>query len=129
MFKVHGVAFYLNFMYSTTKQSFVIYIVLGDSVSEASKYTAKIIVEDLDTETSNKVVFYQKVISVEDQRSLDGPLPNTSHLVIPYEEMFRFFAISKNKFSLLYPEENGKWTVQVPVQIESITKDVLPTFR
>ena len=88
-FKAREVTFYVSFSYSATREAFIIYILMADSVAEAEKYKAKIWIETLPDEngdSENKMGFLQNVVSVEDTRDLDGDLPNSKYLVIPYLE-------------------------------------------
>ena len=124
MIKVREVTFYVSFSYSCAREAFIIYIILGDSVQEAEKYKAKIWIESKPTNpdgTTNKIGFLQNVVSIEETYDLgEEDLPNSKFLVIPYSEMKDFFIITKNDNDPMYPEEIGKWTVVVPVQVEDI---------
>ena len=121
MIRVRDVIFYVSFSYSCTRDAFIIYILLGDTVQEAERYKAKIWIESSEADgNKNKIGFLQHVVSVEETHDMDGDLPNSKFLVIPYEEMKNFFVISKNDNDPMYPEEIGKWTVIVPVLVEDI---------
>ena len=125
LFECRGVMFYLHFSYSASKDSFIIYLLLGDSILEADKYKAKIWLQTFPDpqnpdKPQEKIGFLQKVVSIENTRPLDGDLPNSEYLVIPYSEMKKFFSISKNEDDPFYPEEKGKWTVAVPIQVQDI---------
>ena len=123
LFQVRGVSFYLTFMFCTSKKSFIIYILIGDTVEVADTFKAKIILRKEDVTTPDKIVFYVKVVSVEDMKNVDGPLPNSHYLVLPYKEASRFFTIRKNELSFRYPRENGKWTLQLPITIKDIIEE------
>ena len=122
IFEVRGVVFYLHFSFSSRRQSFIIYLMLADSVNEADKYKAKIWIETYPTDgkMKKKIGFLQKVVSIEETRDLDGDLPVSKYLVIPYSEMKEFFSITKNDDDEHYPDEKGKWTVVVPVQVQDV---------
>ena len=122
LFEVRGVMFYLHFSYSTSRDAFIIYIMIGDNVYEADKYKAKIWIETYPSgnEPKRKIGFLQKIVSIDETRDLEGDLPNSQYLVIPYSEMKEFFSITKNDDDDHYPDENGKWTVVVPVQVQDI---------
>ena len=123
MVKVRDITFYVSFSYSATKDSFLIFIMLGDSVAEAEKYKAKIWIESPPNgsgEATNKMGFLLEVVSVEDIDDLDGDLPPSKYLEVPYEEMKKFFGITKNDDDPMFPDEIGKWTVVVPVQVLDI---------
>lgn len=124
LFEVRDVKFYLSFSFSATRKSFIIYILIGDRPEEAEKYRAKIWVETYPTDPGvekSKLGFLQGVVSIEETvDDLEEDLPNSKYLVIPYSEMKNFFSITKNAEDSLYPEENGKWTVVVPIQVQDI---------
>ena len=123
MIHCHGIQFYLSFNYCKIRQSFVIYIVLPDSPNVASNYTAKIFVEENGPANPLRLTYYKKVISIFDWVDIDDGdafLPGASHLILPRQQMRRFFTIRNNEFSFVYPEENDKCTVELPVKVESI---------
>ena len=115
----HGAQFYLSFSYSSVTEAFIIYVIVAASPAAATRYTAKMFVEE-DGPDPLRLSFYKKVVSIDNCLDLDGDLPDTSYLVMPRQQMRRFFTIKKNQYSHFYPNENGKWTVQLPVQLETI---------
>ena len=117
MVKVRGITFYISFTYSCTREAFIVYVLLADTPAEADKYKAKIWIE---CSEENKIGFLQGVVSIEETYDINGDLPNNKFLVIPYSEMKDFFSISQNEDDPMYPDEAGKWTVVVPVQIQDI---------
>ena len=122
IFNVRGVSFYLQFMYSSQKQAFIIFILLGDTVVEANKYKAKMWIEESKDDDPQKTDFLQQVVSIEEHCDIDGPLDNSKYIVIPYGEMEPYFAITKNPITEEYVDENEKYTLAIPVQIEEIIK-------
>lgn len=128
MFHCNEIPFFLSFSYSVSRDAFIIFILLDDTIKEANKYTAHIWIET-DPEKlgperpePERITFHQKVVSIEETTDTDEPcLPNSKYIVIPYTEMKKFFFISKNDDSDIFPEENGLYTVSVPLQVETIT--------
>ena len=87
---------------------------------EARRFKAKMWVEEIGVDNPERRTWILNVLSIDDVQSLDGPLPHSHYLVVPYEEMKKYFSIKANEFSFDYMSENGKYTIELPIQIEEI---------
>ena len=130
MFFYKKVPFYLVFSFNHSQQLFILYILLGDTVPEAQKYRVKIWVEETKKEAPKKMVFSQRVVSIE--AAIDtgivnkgGILPISHYVVVPYQKMQEFFSIYRNDDEDCLPEEIGKWTVVLPIQVQGMRKLLL----
>ena len=65
MFFYEGVPFYLAFSFNHSHQVFILYILLGDTVTEAQKYRVRIWVEEIKKQAPRKVVFHKRIVSIE----------------------------------------------------------------
>ena len=123
LFHTHNQEFYLSFSYSAIRQSYIVYIMLARNDYEASKYKAKVWVEQVGVENPERRTWMLSVLSIDDVRSENDFLPHSQYLVLPYGQMKRFFSITENEFSFEYLSENGKFTIELPIQVEEIIKE------
>ena len=122
MFHYESVEFYLAFVFSVKKQSFFIYIFTCDSVEEAEKYEVTIWLEEMYRQHPARLVFRKKILAIDQVVDPEEEVPTSSYVEIPYHKMIRFFSITLNEDSEEYPDENNKYTVVLPVQVEGMTK-------
>lgn len=123
IFNCRQVSFYLQFIFSASRQAFILFILLGDTVAEASRYKARIWLEEVDKEDPVRTEFMQNIVSIEEQVDIEDNLDNSKYVIIPYAEMEPYFCITKNPYSNEYPDEIGKYTLAIPVQIEDIVTE------
>ena len=122
LFHAQNEEFYLVFAFSSIKQAYIIYIMMANIDLEAEKYQAQVWLEEFGVSFPRKKTWFLKVVPLDDVKNLDGPLPRSHYLVLTYQEMKKYFVIKENDFSFDYLSENGKYSVEVPVQVEEIIK-------
>ena len=115
--------FYLAFNFIASTKSFVIYVLHADTEAEASKYTVKIWMEEVNKENPIRVNYIQKVVSIEEDFKLDGHLPPSKFLVINFDDLAKFFVYNKNDYDEDHKDENGKFTIGLPLQIDEVFKE------
>ena len=128
MFHVEEIPFYLGFSFSAKKQSFVIFLILADTAEAAEKYSATVWLEQVYPQDLEPVkqTFLLNVVSIEDMlHDIDGDLPASHYIAIPYTEMQKFFSYTSNDDAHVWPDEEDFYTVCLPVQIEDMTKKTL----
>ena len=120
MFHSKGRHFFLSFSFVASRQAFVIFIIVPDIPSVADTFRATITFEESECINPGKITFQQELVSLDNIQDVEEELPSSKYLVIPYEDTKRFFLYTANDDSDIYPDENGKFTIAVPLQIAEI---------
>ena len=78
--------------------------------------------EEAHKEDPIRVDYLQQVISIEDVLNLEGDLPISKYLVLQFDDIEKFFVYSKNDHDEEHPDENGKFSIYLPVQVQEVIK-------
>ena len=90
---------------------------------DPNKYIAKVWIQEVFKENPERRDYFVQVTPIEEVISnLDTFLPSTNYIVIPYEDMKKFFAITRNEEDPDYPNENGRYTICMPIQVENVKR-------
>merc|ERR1719450_635256 len=116
---MHGFAFYLTFSYSASKHSFFISLMLPNDVETASKFTAKLSIEEEDNSDPRSLTYKGPVLSIEDIPDINSDEAASKYWVVPFDVMKSFFSIVK-----LYSEDENQrnYKVCIPIYIEEVRK-------
>ena len=120
LFHVRGVPFYMAFSFSAARQSFIICVIIPDTVDVARKYIAQIWLEESDKPNPERQDFDQRALSIEEVFDYDQELPPSHYLILPYGEVKKFFTYSTNEGFDVWPDEEGLTTVCLPVQVKDV---------
>ena len=121
MFHINNKTFYLSFVFLASRSSYIIYII-DASVNERERFIAKVWMEEVFKENPERKDYYVQVTPLEELVNLESHLPNTNYVVIPYQEMKKFFAITLNDEDERFPTENGKYSICMPIQVEDVKR-------
>ena len=122
LFHIDGKEFYLSFSFLANRRSYVIFVIDADINRDNARYVAKLWIEEVFKDNPERKDYYLQVTPIEEVLDLDSFLPNTNYLVIDYEEMKKFFALTLNDTDEDFPEENEKYTICMPIQVENVRK-------
>ena len=120
IFHVRDEHFYLAFTFDGNREAFILFIFKDHQESPTERHICKLWFEEYEVENPHRETFYLQVVYIEDVLSIEGYLPNTKYLVLPYTDMQRYFIITPNDDDPEHEEENGKYTITLPIQFEDV---------
>ena len=122
LFHIENKSFYFAFVFLASQRSYIMYVIDAED-GDPNKYIAKVWIQEVFKENPERRDYFVQVTPIEEVISnLDTFLPSTNYIVIPYEDMKKFFAITLNEEDAEYPNENGRYTICMPIQVENVKR-------